>query len=635
MQQLREWWPGAVAGLVAAAVALAVAEFVARLVDGESLVVAIGGVIIDSSPRSVSGAAIETFGTNDKPALLVGIVATSLLLGAALGPLAMRYRAIGVAALAVFALVGGLVGARDPFTSSAQAWTTALAAGIAGAATLLLLLNAATQAGPSAAAAPPDPQEKRLGRRRFLQFAGGGLAAAAVSVPLGRRLIGPAVDVEAQRAAIVLPPPSTSTPASRPAGAATAALPSPTPSVSAPPKATATAETAPAEATPTATAAAEATPTATARAEATPTATVTPEPTPEPAPVVRAGPATVPGISPLVTPNSKFYRIDTALSVPRIDSTRWRLQLTGMVDRPAEFTFDELLAMSLREESVTLACVSNKVGQGLVGNAYWLGVPLPTLLREAGVQAGATQVIGRAVDGFTVGFPTDVALDGRESMVVVGMNGEPLPAEHGFPARLIVPGLYGYVSATKWLGEIELSTLDSFDSYWVRRRLGPAGADQAAVAHRRPARRRHARARQRARRRRRLGRAERRQRRSGSARRAIARRAAFGRRMDRRRSERGAVRQQLASVGGRLARHRGRVPPRGTRDRSQRHGADGRADGAVSRWRHGAPHDCRDRRGLGPVARRRPAVARGETGSYGQRFASAGAPSSWPARCRL
>ena len=424
MQQLREWWPGAVAGLVAAAVALAVAEFVARLVDGESLVVAIGDVIIDSSPRSVSGAAIETFGTNDKPALLVGIVATSLLLGAALGPLAMRYRAIGVAALAVFALVGGLVGARDPFTSPAQAWTTALAAGIAGAATLLLLLNAATQAGPSAAAAPPDPQEKRLGRRRFLQFAGGGLAAAAVSVPLGRRLIGPAVDVEAQRAAIVLPPPSTSTPASR---------------------------------------SAEATPTATARAEPTP------EPTPEPAPVVRAGPATVPGISPLVTPNSKFYRIDTALSVPRIDSTRWRLQLTGMVDRPAEFTLDELLAMSLREESVTLACVSNRVGQGLVGNAYWLGVPLPTLLREAGVQAGATQVIGRAVDGFTVGFPTDVALDGRESMVVVGMNGEPLPAEHGFPARLIVPGLYGYVSATKWLGEIELSTLDSFDSYWVRR----------------------------------------------------------------------------------------------------------------------------------------------------------------------
>ena len=130
-----------------------------------------------------------------------------------------------------------------------------------------------------------------------------------------------------------------------------------------------------------------------------------------------------------------------------------------MVERPVEFTFDELLAMSLREEAVTLACVSNKVGEDLVGNAYWLGVPLPTLLREAGVQADATQVIGRAVDGFTVGFPTDVALDGRESMVVFGMNGEPLPAEHGFPARLIVPGLYGYVSATGSVRSQGASTL--------------------------------------------------------------------------------------------------------------------------------------------------------------------------------
>ena len=125
--------------------------------------------------------------------------------------------------------------------------------------------------------------------------------------------------------------------------------------------------------------------------------------------------------------------------------------------------------MDLREEVSTLACVSNEVGGELVGTAYWLGVPLPALLHGAGVQADATQVIGRAVDGFTVGFPTDVALDGRESLVVIGMNGEPLPADHGFPARLIVPGLYGYVSATKWLGEIELSRLDSFDSYWVDR----------------------------------------------------------------------------------------------------------------------------------------------------------------------
>ena len=464
MQQLRDWWPGAVAGFVAVAVALAVAELVARLVEGVSLVIAIGDVIVDSSPRSVSGAAIETFGTNDKPALLIGIVALSLAVGVALGPLARRRRALGVVSLGAFALVGGLAGARDPFTSPIQAWTTALAAAIAGSATLLWLLGAAPEGGAASGGAPPDPRVKAPGRRQFLQFAGSGLAAATLSVPFGRRLIGSAVDVDAQRAAIVLPPPSTSTPA------AAAASPSATASVSASPEAapiaTATAETTPTTETTSETAPAEAT-----RTETTPEPT--PESTPQSTPVVRAGPASVPGISPLVTPNSEFYRIDTALSVPRIDSAQWRLQITGMVERPVEFTFDELLAMSLREEAVTLACVSNKVGEDLVGNAYWLGVPLPTLLREAGVQADATQVIGRAVDGFTVGFPTDVALDGRESMVVFGMNGEPLPAEHGFPARLIVPGLYGYVSATKWLGEIELSRLDAFDSYWVQRGWAP------------------------------------------------------------------------------------------------------------------------------------------------------------------
>ena len=184
----------------------------------------------------------------------------------------------------------------------------------------------------------------------------------------------------------------------------------------------------------------------------------------------RPGPETVRGISPLVTPNDKFYRIDTELSVPRIDIEDWRLTIKGMVDNEMEFSFADLLDMGVVEESVTLACVSNRVGGRLVGNAYWLGVPLPDLLEEAGVQSGATQVVGRSVDGFTVGFPTNTALDGRQSMVVIGMNGEPLPAEHGFPARLIVPGLFGYVSATKWLKEIELADWDSFDAYWVGRR---------------------------------------------------------------------------------------------------------------------------------------------------------------------
>ena len=176
----------------------------------------------------------------------------------------------------------------------------------------------------------------------------------------------------------------------------------------------------------------------------------------------------VEGVSPLVTPNPDFYRIDTALLVPRPNVETWRLVVSGMVDRPFELTYAELLAMPLHEQYVTIACVSNEVGGNLVGNALWTGVRLKELLEQAGVQDGATQIVGRAVDGFTAGFPTSWAMaPERESLVAVAMNGEPLPPSHGYPARLIVPGLYGYVSATKWLAEIELTTLEGFDAYWV------------------------------------------------------------------------------------------------------------------------------------------------------------------------
>ena len=177
----------------------------------------------------------------------------------------------------------------------------------------------------------------------------------------------------------------------------------------------------------------------------------------------------VDGLTPILVPNEQFYRIDTALSVPRIDASRWTLRVHGMVDRELELSYADLLDRSFVEQDVTIACVSNEVGDDLVGNARWLGTSLRALLEEAGVHAGATQVVGRSIDGFTAGFPTEAAMDGRQAMVVVGMNGAPLPPNHGFPARLIVPGLYGYVSATKWLTEIELTTLDAFDAYWVPR----------------------------------------------------------------------------------------------------------------------------------------------------------------------
>lgn len=177
----------------------------------------------------------------------------------------------------------------------------------------------------------------------------------------------------------------------------------------------------------------------------------------------------VEGITPFVTPNADFYRIDTALTVPQVDPASWTLTIDGMVEEPFELTFAELLDLPLVEREVTISCVSNEVGGELVGNARWLGVPLRSLLRRAGVQDGATQIMGHSVDGFTAGFPTELLDDDRPALVAVGMNGEPLPIEHGFPARLIIGGIYGYVSATKWLSRIELTTLDAADGYWIPR----------------------------------------------------------------------------------------------------------------------------------------------------------------------
>ncbi len=194
-----------------------------------------------------------------------------------------------------------------------------------------------------------------------------------------------------------------------------------------------------------------------------------------PEPVVRAVTPrprhrfTVPGLTPLVLGVPDFYRVDTALAVPTVDPRSWRLRVTGMVDDELELTLEDLLSMAQEEHWVTLSCVSNPVGDDLVGNARWQGVPLDGLLAAAGVHPGADQVVGRSVDGWTCGFPTELARDGRAALVALGMNGAPLPRRHGYPARLVVPGLYGYVSATKWLAEIELTTWDAFDAYWVPR----------------------------------------------------------------------------------------------------------------------------------------------------------------------
>jgi DMSO/TMAO reductase YedYZ molybdopterin-dependent catalytic subunit len=182
-----------------------------------------------------------------------------------------------------------------------------------------------------------------------------------------------------------------------------------------------------------------------------------------------AGWTDVAGLTPLQTPVEDFYRIDTALTSPVVDADTWRLRISGMVEREVELTYDELMDLPQVEADITISCVSNEVGGDLVGTARWQGVRLADVLDLAGVDPAATQVIGRSVDGWTAGFPTEVAYDGRDALVAVGMQGVPLPIDHGFPARLVVPGLYGYVSATKWLAELELTTWEAADGYWIPR----------------------------------------------------------------------------------------------------------------------------------------------------------------------
>ncbi|MFD7643977.1 molybdopterin-dependent oxidoreductase [Kitasatospora sp. NPDC059795] len=188
----------------------------------------------------------------------------------------------------------------------------------------------------------------------------------------------------------------------------------------------------------------------------------------------------VPGLSPFTTPNADFYRVDTALTLPRIDPRDWTLRIHGLVDRPQLLTFDDLLREPLEELDHTLSCVSNEVGGPYVGTTRWLGAALPALLRRAGVRSGADQLVGRSQDGMTIGTPLESVLDGRRALLAVAMNGEALPLAHGFPCRSVVPGFYGYTSATKWLVDLEVTTFAAFDPYWVRRGWDRTGTVRTA-----------------------------------------------------------------------------------------------------------------------------------------------------------
>ena len=402
---------GATAGLAAGAVGIGASEFLAGVVPGTpSLVVAVGSFIIALQPPGAKDVVIALFGTNDKLAVNIAVVMVALLVAAAAGVLCRRRFDYAARLLATFGAVAFLAAALQPLSAPGLAALNAVVATTAGLGTLRILV---AEAG---FMEPIRLPFSTIGRAGGLQVADAA-RSSLVREPGRRRFMIRSLEFVVGALAFGVfgrllldrqHPASAPVSATLPAAASTAAALTADESLSAP------------------------------------------------------------GITPLVIPNDSFYRIDTELLVPQVDASTWQLRVTGMVDQPLTFTYPQLLAMPLFEQYVTLACVSNEVGGSLIGNTLWTGVHLKAVLAQAGVHAGATQIVGRSVDGFTVGFPTDYALDpAREPMIAVGMNRGPLPAEHGYPARLIVPGLYGYVSATKWLSEIELTTREAFDGYWV------------------------------------------------------------------------------------------------------------------------------------------------------------------------
>ncbi len=397
--------------LAAGALGLGLSELLAGVFPGmPSLVVDVGSLVIANQPAGAKGLVVGLFGTNDKLALTVGVVVVALLAGAVSGLVARRSFAQGAAIVVA-------VGAFVAFAALQQPLGSPLLGVVNAACAVAMSLIALRLLLPATPGYAPD----RAGFARGAASATN-VNAASVVTPMPdwarRRFLLQAGAVLAVAAA----------------GGAVGRLlldrRSPAQSAAAPPL-----------------------PTPLTRVPA----------------LTAAQSIAAPGITPIVTSNDSFYRIDTELLVPQVDASTWSLKVTGQVDHPLTFSYVDLLRLPLFEQYVTIACVSNPVGGPLVGNALWTGVRLRQILEMAGPEAGASQIVGRSVDGFTVGFPTAWALDpSREPMVVVGMNRKPLPAQHGYPARLIVPGLYGYVSATKWLAELQLTTLQAFDAYWIR-----------------------------------------------------------------------------------------------------------------------------------------------------------------------
>jgi DMSO/TMAO reductase YedYZ molybdopterin-dependent catalytic subunit len=440
-----------IAGIVGAVVAFGVAELVHGLLNESvpSVFAALAQGVIEFTPGELVTRGIELLGQADIPVLITSMIIGALLVAAALANLGISHPAtalLGVGGLAAVGIAASLI---EPFVALVPTAITVVGALALGTAVTEALLRASglrVQGSTDSKAAPPEDLSGApspvmrsreayssggtvVGRRGFLLLGGGAAAAGLAALGVGRVLAGQSAREASTPDPLKLPESPTKPPGQQKHEDKGGGQP-------------------------------------VVKHETLP-------PPPKDASI------DVPGMPDLITPAASFYLIDTELISPRIDVNRWKLSVKGAVDNPIELSYKDLLGMSTREADITLSCVSNEVGGGLVSNGRWTGVLLSDVLAEAGVSRdnitrASRQLVGRSVDGFTTGFRTEIALDGREALVAFGLNGSELPLKHGYPVRLVVPGLYGYVSATKWITEIELTDWD-FDAYWIQRTWSKEG----------------------------------------------------------------------------------------------------------------------------------------------------------------
>ena len=405
---------GAIAGVLAAGAALGVGQFVAGLTGASgSPVVVVGELQIDFTPAWLKNFAISEFGADDKLVLVGGILLALGVFAAVTGAAATRRMAYGMAGVAVFAVVGLTAAATRPDATVASLLPTLAATATAVAVLQLLIPMVRPPVIPASRAVSYDPVTASDQAEKRSETEPGGPEG-----PRRRRFLmaGAAtagIAAGAGLAGRLLTERSSVAGVQKSLRIPRSSLPS----------------------------------------QALP-------------PGVDLH---IPGLTPFVTPNGSFYRVDTALVLPQVDPSSWQLRIHGMVSREITLTFDQLIKRPLIEDYITLCCVSNPVDGPYIGNAKWLGASLAAVLREAGIKAGADQLLCTSVDGFTSGTPVQTVMDGRDALLAVAMNGQPLPVAHGFPARMAVPGLYGYVSATKWVTDIEVTTFAGNYAFWAQR----------------------------------------------------------------------------------------------------------------------------------------------------------------------